>query len=64
MLVSIIVLKVVPAFADFYPAGTALDQKIAALSAMHTQVAATIALLGEDDFRALNAQEAFVEAAP
>jgi LmbE family N-acetylglucosaminyl deacetylase len=44
--------------------GAALDQKIAALSAMHTQVAATIALLGEQDFRALNAQEAFVEAAP
>jgi LmbE family N-acetylglucosaminyl deacetylase len=44
--------------------GPALDQKIAALSAMHTQTASTIALLGEDDFRALNAQEVFVEASP
>jgi LmbE family N-acetylglucosaminyl deacetylase len=42
--------------------GTALDQKIAALNAMYTQTAPTIALLGEDDFRAVNAQEAFVEA--
>jgi LmbE family N-acetylglucosaminyl deacetylase len=42
--------------------GAALDQKMAALNAMHTQTAPTIALLGEDDFRAVNAQEAFVEA--
>jgi LmbE family N-acetylglucosaminyl deacetylase len=47
---------------DLQLAGPALDQKIAALAAMHTQTAPTIALLGEDDFRALNAQEAFVEA--
>ena len=42
--------------------GAALDQKIAALCAMHTQVAPSIARIGEDDFRALNSQEAFVEA--
>jgi LmbE family N-acetylglucosaminyl deacetylase len=44
--------------------GSALDQKVAALSAMHTQTSSTIALLGENDFRALNAHEAFVEASP
>jgi LmbE family N-acetylglucosaminyl deacetylase len=44
-------------------AGSALDQKIAALNAMHTQVAPTVALLGEDDFRAINTTEEFVEAA-
>jgi LmbE family N-acetylglucosaminyl deacetylase len=42
--------------------GPALDQKIAALLAMYTQTASTVGLLGEDDFRALNAQEAFIEA--
>jgi len=47
---------------DVRPTGIALDQKIAALNAMHTQTAPTVALLGEEDFRALNAQEAFVEA--
>ncbi|WP_327011319.1 PIG-L family deacetylase [Dactylosporangium sp. NBC_01737] len=42
--------------------GAALDCKIAALLAMHTQVAPAVALLGMDDFRALNAGEAFIEA--
>jgi LmbE family N-acetylglucosaminyl deacetylase len=42
--------------------GAALDQKVAALTAMYTQTAPTIALLGEDDFRALNVQEGFIEA--
>jgi LmbE family N-acetylglucosaminyl deacetylase len=42
--------------------GTDLDQKITALNAMHTQTSPTIALLGEDGFRAVNAQEAFVQA--
>lgn len=37
-----------------------LDQKLAALHAMHTQVATAAALLGADDFRALNSEEAFV----
>ncbi|GIF72519.1 PIG-L deacetylase family protein [Asanoa siamensis] len=41
--------------------GTALDQKIAALAAMHTQTAAAIALLG-DAYRTLNAAECFVAA--
>ncbi|MDP1818547.1 MAG: PIG-L family deacetylase [Acidimicrobiales bacterium] len=42
--------------------GAALDQKVAALTAMHTQVAPAIALLGEADFRASNAVECFVDA--
>jgi LmbE family N-acetylglucosaminyl deacetylase len=48
---------------DLRLTGADLDQKIAALSAMVTQTSATIALLGEIDFRNLNAQEAFIEAA-
>ena len=40
--------------------GPALDQKIASLCAMHTQVAPALALLGEADYRASNAAEAFV----
>jgi LmbE family N-acetylglucosaminyl deacetylase len=47
---------------DLRLTGIALDQKIAALAAMHTQTAPTLAVLGEDDFRAVNAQEAFVAA--
>jgi LmbE family N-acetylglucosaminyl deacetylase len=39
--------------------GSALDQKIAALAAMHTQTAPAMALLG-DAYRALNAEESFV----
>jgi hypothetical protein len=35
--------------------------KTAALLAMHTQVGPAVALLGIDDFRALNSGEAFVE---
>jgi LmbE family N-acetylglucosaminyl deacetylase len=42
--------------------GAALDQKIAALSAMYTQVAPSIALLGDDAFRAANSEEFFAEA--
>jgi hypothetical protein len=37
-----------------------LDQKIAALSAMHTQIAPSLALLGADRFRVLNQQECYV----
>jgi LmbE family N-acetylglucosaminyl deacetylase len=40
--------------------GAALDQKIAGLCAMHTQVAPALALLGEADYRASNAAEVFV----
>jgi LmbE family N-acetylglucosaminyl deacetylase len=47
---------------DLRLTGTDLDQKMAALHAMHTQTAPTLALLGEDDFGALNAQESFVAA--
>jgi LmbE family N-acetylglucosaminyl deacetylase len=41
--------------------GAALDQKIAALCAMYSQVAPAVALLGEDDFRATNVDECFVD---
>jgi LmbE family N-acetylglucosaminyl deacetylase len=44
--------------------GAALDQKIAALCAMHTQTAPALALLGEADYRASNAVETFVAAHP
>jgi hypothetical protein len=37
---------------------------LAALCAMHTQVAPAIALIGDDNFRNVNSQEAFVEAPP
>lgn len=37
-----------------------LDQKIAALCAMHTQIAPSLALLGADRFRALNQEEAYL----
>ncbi|MFC4999042.1 PIG-L deacetylase family protein [Dactylosporangium cerinum] len=47
---------------DLRLTGAALDRKIAALLAMHTQVAPAVALLGIDDYRALNAGEAFIEA--
>jgi hypothetical protein len=47
---------------DLRLTGTALDGKTAALLAMHTQVGPAVALLGIDDFRALNSGEAFVEA--
>lgn len=42
--------------------GAALDQKIAALYAMYTQIAPAIALLGEADFRGSNAMEDYVAA--
>jgi LmbE family N-acetylglucosaminyl deacetylase len=38
-----------------------LDQKIAALCAMHTQIAPSLALLGEERFRVLNQEECYVE---
>lgn len=44
--------------------GEALDQKVAALAAMRTQTASAIDTLGFDDFRAINAQECFVEVRP
>ncbi|GAA3217433.1 PIG-L deacetylase family protein [Dactylosporangium siamense] len=47
---------------DLRLTGVALDRKIAALLAMHTQVAPAVALLGIDDYRDLNAGEAFIEA--
>jgi LmbE family N-acetylglucosaminyl deacetylase len=43
--------------------GPALDQKVAALMAMATQTAPAIASVGEDTYRALNAEEMFVDAA-
>jgi LmbE family N-acetylglucosaminyl deacetylase len=39
-----------------------LDQKIAALCAMHTQTAPSLALLGADRFRVLNQQECYITA--
>ncbi|MGI5184816.1 PIG-L deacetylase family protein [Dactylosporangium sp. CA-152071] len=42
--------------------GADLDRKVAALLAMHTQVAPAVALLGMEEYRALNDEEAFVEA--
>jgi LmbE family N-acetylglucosaminyl deacetylase len=41
--------------------GELLDQKIAALCAMHTQIAPSLALLGADRFRVLNQEESYVE---
>jgi LmbE family N-acetylglucosaminyl deacetylase len=41
--------------------GPLLDRKHAALCAMHTQIAPSLAALGEELFRELNAEEAFVE---
>jgi LmbE family N-acetylglucosaminyl deacetylase len=38
-----------------------LDRKITALCAMHTQVAPSLRLLGEDRFRILNQQECYVD---
>jgi LmbE family N-acetylglucosaminyl deacetylase len=49
---------------DVRLAGAALDQKIAALSAMYTQTAPAIALLGDEDYRATNAEECFIAAGP
>jgi LmbE family N-acetylglucosaminyl deacetylase len=47
---------------DLHLDGPLLERKIAALLAMHTQTAPALALLGEDDYRASNARESFVEA--
>jgi LmbE family N-acetylglucosaminyl deacetylase len=47
---------------DVHLTGAALDQKIAALCAMFTQVAPAIAHIGEEAFRTLNSRETFVEA--
>jgi LmbE family N-acetylglucosaminyl deacetylase len=41
--------------------GELLDQKIAALCAMHTQIAPSLALLGPERFRVLNQEESYVE---
>lgn len=49
---------------DVRLAGAELDQKVAALCAMYTQVAPSVALLGDADFRAINANESFVVAPP
>jgi LmbE family N-acetylglucosaminyl deacetylase len=40
--------------------GVAMDQKVAALAAMHTQIGPSLALLGDADFRSLNGEECFV----
>jgi hypothetical protein len=40
----------------------ALDQKVAALCAMYTQVAPALAILGPADFRDSNREESFIEA--
>lgn len=42
--------------------GEALDRKVAALGAMHTQTAAAIALMGADVYRSYNTDECFAEA--
>lgn len=42
--------------------GAALDRKVAALLAMHTQTAPALALMGPEAFRAQSAVEAFVDA--
>ncbi len=42
--------------------GPLLDQKVAALAAMHTQTGPSIAALGEQLFRDINAEECFVQA--
>jgi len=49
---------------DIRLTGAALDQKIAALCTMHTQVAPSLAAVGEEDFRTLNSREGFVEVSP
>jgi LmbE family N-acetylglucosaminyl deacetylase len=41
--------------------GTLMDRKHAALCAMHTQVGPSLVALGEEQFREMNAEEAFVE---
>lgn len=40
--------------------GDLLDQKIVGLCAMHTQIAPSLALLGEERFRVLNQEECYV----
>jgi LmbE family N-acetylglucosaminyl deacetylase len=45
---------------DLHLDGPLLDRKIAALCAMYTQIAPSIALLGEDLFRANNSRESYV----
>jgi LmbE family N-acetylglucosaminyl deacetylase len=42
--------------------GEAMDRKVAALAAMHTQIGPSMALLGDADFRSLNEEECFVTA--
>jgi LmbE family N-acetylglucosaminyl deacetylase len=47
---------------DLVSEGPALDRKVAALAAMHTQTAAAIGLLGAETYRRLNAEECFIQA--
>jgi LmbE family N-acetylglucosaminyl deacetylase len=47
---------------DVQLTGPFLDQKIAALCAMHSQIAPSLALVGESDFRAINSRETFIVA--
>jgi LmbE family N-acetylglucosaminyl deacetylase len=42
--------------------GVLMDRKHAALCAMHTQIAPSLALLGDGLFRELNAEESFIAA--
>ena len=44
--------------------GELLDRKVAALSAMYTQIGPSLAAIGEDTFRAANDRESYVEAPP
>lgn len=47
---------------DLNVTGALLDQKVAALSAMHSQIAPTIEFLGPEEFRTMNSRESFVDA--
>jgi LmbE family N-acetylglucosaminyl deacetylase len=47
---------------DLRLAGDLLDRKVTALRAMATQTSGALALLGEDAYRRMNAEEAFVAA--
>lgn len=48
---------------DHHLRGDALQQKLTALRAMHTQTAPSLVLLGDADFAAINSRESFVERA-
>ncbi len=49
---------------DVRLAGAVLDQKVAALCAMYSQVGPSLARVDDDDFRAITSRETFVEAQP